>query len=738
MPACTTIPVELIKSGDGDVGRKYKSHEEAAAVLRARMDLIAARHRLQKPNSLFLSSVVSQVIVSETSKNVTRREVEDDLLDSGLEEEGGRVAVALVQEATWWRLDMTREVTLDFSDERYVGNRGLVFAAEFVKCFLPKLKSFAFANCGLFSNMTSPTSMDGNKALELVLGFLSGHPALESLDVSRNPLGTRAYVIIAKFLKESPSVVELKMDGTLMSEGEIRHLGIILDGNKAAQKRTQKAKALGSFAIPSGGEDLQSPPNTDATSKPSLYFTDKRLKALLARDPQGGSSRPEDYASNIGEALPVVAKEGFRRYQADFAAGMSSKQGGSPFSFAIHPTERMYLKTEETRARLAKMVRDTPQFQALVWEAFPSSRGEVSQTTQALIALRQTLDVGLSLAEQEQINLEKKQTHQIEAILMFVVDSLQKADYRVGLDVLVEGGDTPLWVGLMDNGTSSMSSSDYLAVATKKGAEGQPAAALVCAKYPSSTFFGDMEILQSFASGAKGSRIASIVVEPVTAPNDRSFLNTSAMEGSFIAATPTTSSLEPTSHDNQSVITTWLLSRDLYVRIFAPFLAARRKRHGQLLEEVSGLYGVPHMSKICLSEIVEDFYFDPNERFERDCQADPSLKRKYLVEMRRMPYPVFNDSIFGSHILIVEDGRLCLKKGVSELAQFSRGAVINVLDDVDPSTGLSSRKGMVLETAPIAMPQVHLWKIKRSDLSKVPLELRAALEAKGSTFKITT
>eukprot|EP00658_Telonema_sp_P-2_P020839 TRINITY_DN18260_c0_g1_i1.p1 TRINITY_DN18260_c0_g1~~TRINITY_DN18260_c0_g1_i1.p1 ORF type:complete len:218 (-),score=47.92 TRINITY_DN18260_c0_g1_i1:785-1438(-) len=157
------------------------------------------------------------------------------------------------------------------------------------------------------------------------------------------------------------------------------------------------------------------------------------------------------------------------------------------------------------------------------------------------VALRKTLDVGLSLAEQEQINLEAKQSHQIESILMFIVDSLQRADYRIEDDLLVEAGDTPLWVGLLENPTNCT------VVASKKGAE--PSSVLVTATYPTGTFFGDMEILQSVLTpNARPNRTTSLHIEECTSPSTTTheyhmLSDSIGRNSSFIAGTPTTTSI---------------------------------------------------------------------------------------------------------------------------------------------------------------------------------------------------
>lgn len=133
-------------------------------------------------------------------------------------------------------LSAVREISVT----SYVGNRALIALCSTIRTMLPGVTTLAISDASLFASDAEPSTISGNTTIQAICSLLCGHPALHTLDLSKNDIGTAALQSIIALAKGTPSLQVVRLEDTCLEEHQLWHLNAVLALNA---KRQEVAKA---------------------------------------------------------------------------------------------------------------------------------------------------------------------------------------------------------------------------------------------------------------------------------------------------------------------------------------------------------------------------------------------------------------------------------------------------------------------------------------------------------------
>ncbi|KAG5501417.1 hypothetical protein JKF63_03230 [Porcisia hertigi] len=179
---------------------------------------------------------------------------------------------------------------------------------EVMCSFLPHLRTLRLAHLSIdFSSPHKATALkDGCAVLRSLLEALQGHPSIEVLDISGNPIAAGLVPTLSRLVQTTPSLTTLVLDDTLLAddEKEMLHTQCLLN-----ELRKQCAAAEGnSVAV----FDDSSPLACEKSDTRVLWLAQMREKVLMAVE-RGVSALPSilgKYTALIRSYDPAQATRG--------------------------------------------------------------------------------------------------------------------------------------------------------------------------------------------------------------------------------------------------------------------------------------------------------------------------------------------------------------------------------------------------------------------------------------------
>ena len=345
---------------------------------------------------------------------------------------------------------------LDFTS-LYVGNRSLVAVFRLIKDHIPSLETLRLPNAGLFIGDSRPTNVSGNKVIAELCISLEGHPSLREVDLSNNGLGTDCYLNLVRFVKATPSLEKLVLDGCLLQQHEQQHLTALVAVN--AKHKQEQASNLSTSVLylpgvkPGGRNAAAKKRQADASGSPRSG-TKKIVSAgsslhVIQYEPH--PTKPQIVsASTLKDIISRKSRTYLSQVLSNVDAG--NALGSNAVKVPIqHPSMREYHKAPEVSEALKLSLRRTVQFQAfqrLVFPTIPQPRSDRSSLVNP-----KSLDFGPTVEEREHDELVELQKTQVDLVLEKLVASLQLAVYKNG-EYVTEAGDVATFVFLVEQGQS--------------------------------------------------------------------------------------------------------------------------------------------------------------------------------------------------------------------------------------------------------------------------------------------
>ena len=416
----------------------------------------------------------------------------------------------------------------------------------------------------------------------------------------------------------------------------------------------------------SGGHKRRSVPQSPhvASNGPGYFFSPQKLEELLTRPPK----------RELGLYTAADALNAEQR--GHLPPHMAIK---SEVRLAVSEGFRERPKEEALRERLVEFVSKIPSIEACFYHCFPDYKTSIdaglADGSGPQDSLREVLGIGPSLDAEEKAQTQETQLRQKKAILRFIADSLQFALCKDG-DVLVDIGDSPQWISFIESPADA-------SLVLRKGAD-------VVAEFPAGSFAGEHEVLSRM-----GSRVYSMSVRSPSG----------------------------------SPVSVWQLSREVYQRVVMPFLFEHRRATRKIVESMPLLTSLPNASRLSLCHSLRPLEVDIASLHQAARSRDAArLGASGFADSYFSAFPLMGGAELQHTIVVVEEGTVLLRRGVTDLKELSRGDVLFI-------RGIAAGSGgMVLVSAPIRQSVVRLHLMPHTALQTLPVELRAAFERAASGY----
>lgn len=168
--------------------------------------------------------------------------------------------------------DFTSLTSLDLS-RNFLGTKGVVPLLDVVEC-AKALRSLDFRHQEL-----------GNEAVAIICARLRGHPSLQKLNMSDNPITLAVAADLLELAKNSPVLQYIFLDRTLVRPSMLTVIEVQLEKNRQHGGAAQVSPALSSRPTPA-------------------------LVTVSTADPQGSPTRSTGVADTAAPAIPAKAAKG--------------------------------------------------------------------------------------------------------------------------------------------------------------------------------------------------------------------------------------------------------------------------------------------------------------------------------------------------------------------------------------------------------------------------------------------
>lgn len=172
-------------------------------------------------------------------------------------------------------LDGPQKLTLLDLSRNVVGKHG----------FYPVLQVARAAPC--LTCLNAPSNLLSNDSVKELVDTLGAHPSLRCVDVSGNPITHCAGKLLAKFVRYNTKIVDLRVQGTLLSPAVVKIIGERCEANRALLMAPQVG----------GNAPANHAVTTSTSDEPREDRTNQKKEEGIAGVPTRGDDKRQEYTA---------------------------------------------------------------------------------------------------------------------------------------------------------------------------------------------------------------------------------------------------------------------------------------------------------------------------------------------------------------------------------------------------------------------------------------------------------